>query len=131
MGLNFERVRDFLLLHYVATQRDDSEMWRYFQAMELPDSLQEKITAWNSRGYVLKYEFGVFLPPSWVAVMLGQNLLPDSHDPRVDRYDLAEVRRKLEQIRLDTAREAENTPTQAEFLMRHGAASETAPITAS
>mgnify|MGYP001792120513 CR=1 FL=1 len=45
MGLNFERVRDFLLLHYVATQRDDSEMWRYFRNMTLPDSLQEKIAA--------------------------------------------------------------------------------------
>lgn len=131
MGLNFERVRDFLLLHYVATQRDDSEMWRYFRAMELPDSLQDRIAAWTSRGYVLKYELGVFLPPSWIAVMLGQNLVPDSHDPRIDRYDLAEVKHRLEQIRLETERAVETTPTQVDYLARHGGASNSAPIRAS
>ncbi|WP_421923858.1 tryptophan halogenase family protein [Maricaulis maris] len=130
MALNFERVRDFLLLHYVATQRNDSEMWRYFQAMELPASLQEKIAAWSSRGYVLKYEFGVFLPPSWIAVMLGQNLMPTDHDPRIDKYPLAEVKRRLDEIDQETRRAVEATPTQAEFLRRHGAASASAPILA-
>ena len=130
MALNFERVRDFLLLHYVATQRDDSEMWRHFRSMELPDSLQERLAAWMSRGYVLKYEHGVFLPPSWIAVMLGQNLLPDHHDPRIDHYDIADVKHKLEQIRLDTARAVGETPMQADFLRRHGAASSSSPLTA-
>ena len=45
MASNFERVRDFLLLHYVATQRDDSPMWPHFRNLKLPDSLQEKIDA--------------------------------------------------------------------------------------
>ena len=85
MDLQFDRVRDFLLLHYVATQRDDSEMWRYFRALTLPDSLQEKIDAWLSRGYIQAYEFGAFLPPSWVAVMAGQNLMPEGYDPRAQK----------------------------------------------
>jgi len=72
MDLYYERVRDFLLLHYVATERNDSEMWRYFTNMTLPDSLQEKIEAWQERGHIIRYEFGAFLPPSWVAVMMGQ-----------------------------------------------------------
>lgn len=130
MGLNFERVRDFLLLHYVATQRDDSEMWRYFRAMELPESLQEKIQAWTSRGYVLKYEFGVFLPPSWIAVMHGQNLIPENHDPRIDRFALSEVKQRVEQIRLETAQAVADTPTQADFLARYGAASQSSPLSA-
>ncbi len=130
MGLNFERVRDFLLLHYVATQRDDSEMWRYFRAMTLPDSLQEKLAAWNTRGYVLKYEFGVFLPPSWVAVMHGQNLIPTGYDPRVDRYSSTEIEQKLTQLRTETARAVEQTPPQADFLRQHGAASMSSPIIA-
>lgn len=130
MALNFERVRDFLLLHYTATQRDDSDMWRYFRSMTLPDSLQEKMTAWLSRGYVLKYEFGVFLPPSWVAVMLGQNLVPTAHDPRIDRYDWPKIKGRMEDIRLDTARAVEATPRQIDFLQRHGAASSSTPISA-
>ena len=125
MGLNFERVRDFLLLHYVATQRDDSAMWRHFRDLALPASLSEKIDAWLSRGYVLKYEFGVFLPPSWIAVMLGQNLIPARHDPRVGRYDIADIRTRLERIRQDTDAAVAATPTQAAFLQGHGAASGT------
>ena len=130
MALNFERVRDFLLLHYVATQRDDSEMWRYFQNMKLPDSLQEKMQAWMSRGYVLKYEFGVFLPPSWVAVMLGQNLVPESHDPRVDRLATADLERSLAQIKAETFRAVEQTPRQADFLAKYGAASQSPQLVA-
>lgn len=130
MALNFERVRDFLLLHYVATQRDDSEMWRYFRALELPDSLEEKIAAWTSRGYVIKYELGTFLPPSWIAVLLGQNLHPEHYDPRADRYDLNEIADRLERVRIETAQAVAATPMQSEFLRHHGAASGTSPISA-
>ncbi len=130
MGLNFERVRDFLLLHYIATQRDDSEMWRYFRNMKLPDSLEEKTQAWMSRGYVLKYEFGVFLPPSWVAVMLGQNLIPTGYDPRADRLSKSDTERTLAKIKADTFRAVEQTPKQTEFLARYGAASQSPQLVA-
>ena len=125
MSLNFARVRDFLLLHYVATQRDDSEMWRYFRNMTLPDSLQEKMTAWLTRGYVLNYEFGVFLPPSWIAVMLGQNLVPKSYDPRVNRLSHDALVGQLQRIKDDTSRAVNATPMQSDFLARYAAASET------
>lgn len=126
MSLNFERVRDFLLLHYVATQRDDSEMWTYFRNMTLPASLQEKIAAWMTRGYVLKYELGVFLPPSWIAVMLGQNLVPERYDPRVDRYQESDLLNQLQRIRLENERAVEITPEQEIFLRKYGAESDTA-----
>ncbi|MFN3211762.1 MAG: tryptophan halogenase family protein [Henriciella sp.] len=131
MALNFERVRDFLLLHYIATQRDDSEMWRYFRNMILPDSLQEKIDAWTQRGYVLRYEFGVFLPPSWVAVMLGQNLVPSAYDPRVDRLPIEAANAELAKIKSATVAAVGSTPMQSDFLERYGAASETKPLMAS
>lgn len=131
MALNFERVRDFLLLHYVATQRDDSEMWRYFRDMTLPDSLQEKLDVWMRRGYVLRYEFGVFLPPSWVAVMLGQNLMPNAYDPRADRLPLDSLRTELAGIRSATEDAVASTPDQSAFLERYGAATNVAPLMAS
>ncbi len=124
MGLNFERVRDFLLLHYIATQRDDSEMWRHFRALKLPDSLEERLQAWLSRGHIPAYEFGVFLPPSWLAVMMGQNLMPTDHDPRVDRYDATDLHQRLEAIRMDTRAAVSATPRQADFLAQYGAASQ-------
>ncbi|KXI27742.1 tryptophan halogenase family protein [Paraglaciecola hydrolytica] len=123
MALQFERVRDFLLLHYVATKRDDSEMWRYFSNMTLPDSLQEKIDYWLHRGYVQRYEFGSFLPPSWIAVMLGQNLRPQHYDPRVDNYNFVELKQQAQAMRTDIANGVNQAKNHADFLVAIGAAS--------
>ncbi|MEN9018324.1 MAG: tryptophan halogenase family protein [Hellea sp.] len=121
MNLNFDRVRDFLLLHYVATQRDDSDMWNYFRNMTLPSSLKDKITAWNNRGYLTKYEHGVFHPPSWLAVMAGQNLMPKSYDIRANRIDYNIIKSKLDSIRNDNRIAVKNTPEHASYLQEYGA----------
>ncbi|MGJ8680028.1 tryptophan halogenase family protein [Paraglaciecola sp.] len=125
MSLQYERVRDFLLLHYVATQRDDSEMWRYFRNMTLPDSLQEKIDCWMHRGYVQRYEFGAFLPPSWIAVMIGQNLFPNHYDPRVDQSQIEQVKQQFNSMRTDIANSVGRAKTHADFLAAIDAASNT------
>jgi tryptophan halogenase len=130
MDLNFERVRDFLLLHYVATQRDDSEMWRYFRNMTLPDSLIEKMEAWNSRGYILRYEHGVFLPPSWVAVMTGQNLMPSAYDRRAETLPFEDVLAKTERIRTESFAAVERTADHADFIKQYGAQTSIMPLTA-
>lgn len=123
MGLHFERVRDFLLLHYVATQRDDSEMWRHFRNLTLPDSLQEKITAWTTRGTLIKYEFGLFLPPSWIAVMLGQNLRPRGYDRRTDAVSAEILTANASAIRKNVLAGVRATPDHAAFIRQIGAAS--------
>jgi tryptophan halogenase len=122
MGLHYERVRDFLLLHYVATQRDDSPFWRHFRALKLPDSLQQKIDAWTTRGYVIPYEFGLFLPPSWVAVMMGQNLMPTGHDPRAHAIGDAALTARAAAIRDSVAGAVRATPDHADYIRRMGGA---------
>jgi len=116
MDLYFERVRDFLLLHYVATKRDDSEMWKYFSNMKLPESLQDKIEAWQQRGHIIKYEIGAFHPPSWVAVMIGQNLLPENYDCRVDRMPPSELQTLAQTVKSDVLTAAQNTSDHQDFL---------------
>lgn len=81
MDIEFERVRDFLLLHYVATTRDDSPFWRYLTSMDLPDSLNYKMALFKSSGRVIKYNLGAFKDPSWLAVYYGQNIIPKHADP--------------------------------------------------
>lgn len=131
ISLEFERVRDFLLLHYVANQRDDSDMWRHFQNMPLPDSLQEKITAWTARGLIIKYEFGTFLPASWIAVMLGQNLYPQGYDRRVDKEPETSLVEHAANLHRDVSAAVMNTPSHAAYIKQYGAASDMAPLTAS
>ncbi len=80
MDVEYDRVRDFLILHYRATERDDAEIWRYCRAMSIPDSLSEKIERFRHRGHIHEYRDGLFGPPSWQAVFIGQGIMPASQD---------------------------------------------------
>jgi tryptophan halogenase len=121
MSLNFERVRDFLLLHYVANRRTE-DFWRHFQNLTLPDSLQEKITAWTTRAFLIKYEFGVFLPPSWIAVMLGQNLVPRGYDRRADSGAVESLAGLATAIRAEVSAAVRGAPEHLAFIRNIGAA---------
>jgi|HigsolmetaAR204D_1030405.scaffolds.fasta_scaffold00328_17 tryptophan halogenase len=129
MQLYFERVRDFLVLHYIANQRE-GELWRHFQNLTPPESLQEKLEAWLTRGYVIKYEFGAFLPPSWIAVLLGQNLFPRGYDRRADVPPEDLVVRKAAEVREEVRAAVASTPDQRTFIEQIGAASGSAPLVA-
>ncbi|MGN6363148.1 tryptophan halogenase family protein [Asticcacaulis taihuensis] len=130
MGLAFERVRDFLLLHYVANQREQGDLWLHFQNLKLPDSLDEKIKAWMTRGHIIAYQFGTFLPPSWLAVFLGQNLVPRGYDPRVRKIDDDQLRTEARRLRDAVQAAVERTPEHADFIRQVGAGSGSAPIMA-
>lgn len=82
MDLEYERVRDFLILHYHATQRDDTPFWNHVRTMPIPDSLAHKLETFRERGVVVNYRDGMFLDASWIAVYLGQRVAPQRYDPR-------------------------------------------------
>ena len=84
IDLEYDRIRDFLILHYHATERADTPYWDYVRTMEIPDTLAEKMELFRRRGRVVKYREGVFLDASWVAVYLGQRVIPQGHDLRAD-----------------------------------------------
>lgn len=121
MDLEYARVRDFLILHYNATERDDTPFWDYVRTMAVPDSLAEKMATFKARGVVMNYRDGMFLDASWLAVYLGQRVVPQAADPRVDAID---DRRRADLLRalhgtIQTAVGA--FPTQTAFLSQIGA----------
>jgi tryptophan halogenase len=116
MDLEFERIRDFLVLHYHATQRDDSPFWRDKAAAPIPDSLAYKMELFRDRGMVVKYRDGFFLEPSWLAVYLGQNILPRGYDPMADAVDPGEAARKLAELKAAVRRTAESMPDHQAFI---------------
>jgi tryptophan halogenase len=77
----FERIRDFIILHYKLTMRTDSELWRYCGAMSVPDSVAWKIDHFRRYGRLLAREADLFGPPSWLAVHVGQGNMPKATDP--------------------------------------------------
>jgi tryptophan halogenase len=82
--LEYERIRDFIILHYKLNQRTDSAFWRDCAAMPVPQSLTHKIELFASRGRLLRIDNELFTEDSWLQVFEGQNLIPTSHHPLVD-----------------------------------------------
>ncbi|HSQ99029.1 MAG TPA: tryptophan halogenase family protein [Sphingomicrobium sp.] len=117
--IEYDRIRDFLILHYHATTRTDSSFWNHTRTMEVPDTLHEKIELWRRSARVAKYSQGLFFEPSWVAVYLGQGIMPEGWDQRVDRAGIAELERAIDRVRQQVAGRVANMPSQADFLKRH------------
>ena len=112
----YDRLRDFLILHYHATTRDDSPFWDHVRTMTIPDSLAEKMALWRQTAQVSRYSHGLFLEPSWVAVYLGQNVVPDGWDPRADLPDGAALDRALAALRGGIAAAVATMPDHAAYL---------------
>ncbi|GGB39982.1 tryptophan halogenase [Sphingomonas metalli] len=89
VDMEYDRIRDFLILHYHATTRDDSPFWDHVRTMAVPDSLAAKMALWRQTAQVSHYRHGLFLEPSWIAVYLGQGIVPQGWDPRADLPDAA------------------------------------------
>jgi tryptophan halogenase len=82
VDMEYDRVRDFLILHYHATRRTDSPFWNQVRNMEIPAELARKIALWRETGQVERYEEGLFRQPSWLSVYLGQGIVPQGYDRR-------------------------------------------------
>jgi tryptophan halogenase len=82
VDMEYDRIRDFLILHYHATTRDDSPFWDHVRTMQVPDTLAAKLELWRTTGRVAHYSEGLFLEQSWIAVYLGQGIVPHAWDAR-------------------------------------------------
>jgi tryptophan halogenase len=80
----YERIRDFIILHYKATERDDTPFWRYCRDMEIPDTLQRKIDLFRANGRIFREDEELFAEESWIQVFLGQGVIPRAWDPLVE-----------------------------------------------
>jgi len=117
--IQLEQIRDFIILHYHANRRTTGELWRRVREMELPETLARKIELFRRRGRFFRYEDELFAESSWIAVLLGQGIIPEDYDPLVDAIDPADVRRKLDRIREVFARAAEAMPRHEEWIARN------------
>ncbi|MHA7819791.1 MAG: tryptophan halogenase family protein [Erythrobacter sp.] len=115
----YERIRDFLILHYKACERDDSELWRYCSAMAIPDSLQYKIDHFRTHGTLVAAEHELFANPSWIAVYLGQGIVPERAPTLAELRDQVPVADRLRVIARAMDEAVAQMPAHADFLHRH------------
>ncbi|UZJ44478.1 tryptophan 7-halogenase [Marinimicrobium sp. C6131] len=129
MSLEYERVRDFIILHYHLNQREDSSFWQDCAHMSVPDSLKRKIALFRESAAIEFYDQGLFALPSWLAVYLGQGLSPQAIDPRVAQQPVESLKQPLEQLANHLNRYAQAMPRHREVLARGGVApNTTAPM---
>jgi tryptophan halogenase len=118
----YDRIRDFLILHYHATTRDDSPFWNHVRTMEVPDSLAEKMELFRVAGRVAHYTQGLFLEPSWLAVYLGQGIVPQGWDQRADALPADKLGAAMDRLRDRIRDGVSKMPDHAAYLAAHGAA---------
>ena len=121
-SVEYERIRDFLILHYKASERDDSELWRYCAAMPIPDSLQYKIDHFREHGMLVADGHELFANPSWIAVYLGQGIVPSRAPALARMREHVPVAERLAQIRAAMDEAVAAMPAHGEFIARHCAA---------
>ena len=116
MDVEYERVRDFLILHYHANTRDDAPLWAHCREMDVPDSLRQKMALFQHRGHIRKYKDGLFAPPSWLSVFVGQGLRPVHYDPLVDNLPYERMVARMDQLRTEVAQAADDMTDHAAFV---------------
>jgi tryptophan halogenase len=114
-----ERIRDFLILHYKATERDDSEFWNYCRTMSIPATLQAKLDLWQHSGRIFRESTEMFSEISWVEVLLGQHLQPRGYHPLVDALSKDKIVSFMRGVEATMQRCVEAMPTHAEFVAQH------------
>jgi tryptophan halogenase len=122
--VEYDRIRDFLILHYHATTRDDSGFWNHVRTMDIPDSLAAKIELWRTLARVAKYSQGLFFEASWLAVYIGQGVIPHGWDQRADLFDSAALEAAVERMRAQIRRAVASAPDHGEFIRRRNASIE-------
>jgi len=116
MRASFEYVRDFLILHYHATQRDDSEFWNYVRNMPIPEQLQHNLNMFRHKGRFFGAREDLFTISSWVSVMVGQNILPAGYDPVVDGVPEEQIKEMMADIRSVYREAADHMPPHQAFI---------------
>ena len=117
----YDPIRDFIILHYKATKRTGA-FWDHVRAMAIPDSLSHKIDLFREHGRVFRYNDELFDIPSWVAVMLGQQIVPQSHDPLADSLPDGEVLRAMMELRRGYEETALRLPLASDYIRQRLAA---------
>ncbi|WAT17554.1 tryptophan 7-halogenase [Aurantiacibacter sp. MUD11] len=115
----YEKIRDFLILHYNATTRDDSEFWNYCRTMSVPDSLTEKVELFKMNGQVFREEDELFTETSWAAVMMGQGIHMRGHNAMAEALDQEKARHELDEIEKSVRFFVQHMPGHGQYLARY------------
>ncbi|HEU4626728.1 MAG TPA: tryptophan halogenase family protein [Steroidobacteraceae bacterium] len=111
----FERVRDFIVLHYWATERTDAPLWQYCRTMPIPDTLAARVELYRRTGRIFQQRYELFSDLSWFFVLDGLDVRPRDYNPLVDRANFEQVKAFMNEIRARIGREVAASPSHDSF----------------
>ena len=111
-----EYIRDFIIAHYHVTQRADSAYWKDCRAMQIPESLAHKLSLFKAGGKIFRDNNELFSEPSWVAVLVGQGLVPAGYHPFVDNMSDLELQALITSVRSAIAQLVNLQPMHRDFI---------------
>jgi len=114
----YERIRDFIVLHYKLNQREDSAFWRECAAMPVPDTLSHKIELFRSTGKLVRNNDELFAEVAWLQVLHGQNLAPDGYHPLADLQSEPVIAEYLDSVRDVIGKCVEVMPDHAAYIAK-------------
>jgi tryptophan halogenase len=115
-ALEYERVRDFLILHYAASRREDTPFWKHCGAMAVPETLGYKRELFSKTGRIATLEQETFLPSSWLAIYAGLHVWPVMYEPVVEILGGRDLEARFEGMRDSIRRSVETLPAHTTFL---------------
>jgi len=120
--IEYERIRDFIILHYKLTERDDTAFWRDCRDMEIPDSLAQRIELFRESAMAYQATDEMFRVESWMQVMLGQRLRPRGYHHMGRMLGPERLRRALDSLKSSIAGAVAKMPTHREYVNSYCAA---------
>jgi tryptophan 7-halogenase len=114
-----EHVRDFLILHYKASSRNDSKFWLHCQKMPIPETLTHKMELFKSRGHIIQHECESFEPASWLTMYNAFGISPKRHDPRVNAVATNVIQDNISKMRASIESAAKQALSHQAFIDKH------------
>jgi tryptophan halogenase len=121
--IEMEKTRDFVVLHYHATQRDDTPFWRHCRDMPIPDSLAQRIDMFKQTAYAYQGDGELFRVDSWSQVMLGQRIMPRTYHPAARLLTAEELTKFLAEYRASILQVVARMPGHQDFVNQYCKAS--------
>jgi tryptophan halogenase len=118
MSLDFEEVRDFVVLHYYGTQRRDTPFWEHCQASTIPDSLSDRLELFKAHGHLRQGVDDLFGESSWITLLEGMGIRANNYCPRLDNVDFAEVDHYLSGMRSAIQESVHSLPRYEDYIQR-------------
>jgi len=113
-----ERIRDFIIAHYYLSRRPEP-LWSACRDIAIPDSLRHKLDVWNASAQIALDDLESYKEPSWVAILLGNGVVPRRYAASADLFPLEQIRTGMQLRREEIVRSAQQVPSHRDFIDRH------------